>query len=129
MLIQATFPIVQVQEHIMTFLQVDSSGATARATRAVLHWQNLQLAAAFSSWSQQAQDQALERLNDVKAAKFLHLALLLKALTGFKSAVQEAHIDRAAIMHRGGATKRTVLRAWRQVVWYLQVHALLWRWG
>jgi hypothetical protein len=67
----------------------------------------------------------LERTNELKASKFLQLALSLKALTGFKWAVQEAHVDRAAAGHRGGAVKKAVLRGWRQVTWYLQVRQQL----
>lgn len=62
-----------------------------------------------------------DRTNEFKASKFLQLALALKALTGFKWAAQEVHVDRAAAGHRGGALKKAVLRGWRQVTWYLQV--------
>jgi hypothetical protein len=70
------------------------------------------------------QSELLERINGLKASKFLQLALSLKALTGFKWSVQEAHVDRAAAGHRGGAVKKAVLRGWRQVAWYLQVRLL-----
>lgn len=116
---------LQVEQHISNFLRMDDSGAAARATRAVLHWQNPTLAAAFSTWLDAAAAQLTDRTNELKAAKFLQLALVLKALTGFKWAVQEASVDRAAAGHRGAAVKRAVLKGWRQVAWYLQVCASL----
>jgi phosphoribulokinase len=114
-------PALQVEHHLVNFLRSDDSGAAARGTRAVLHWCNPVLAAAFATWQEAAQLQVSDRTNELKAAKFLQLALALKALTGFKWAVQEAHVDRAAAGHRGGAVKKAVLRSWRQVTWYLQV--------
>lgn len=113
--------VSQVETHLLDYLRADESGAAHRATRAVLHWQNLPLAAAFSTWQQAVRQQLQDNTNEAKACKFLQLALVLKALTGFKWAVQGAHVDRAAARHRGGATKRAVLRGWRQVAWYLQV--------
>lgn len=105
----------------MNYLRSDDSGAAARGARAVLHWCNPALAAAFATWQEAAQSQVSDRTNELKASKFLQMALALKALTGFKWAVQEAHVDRAAAGHRGGAVKKAVLRGWCQVTWYLQV--------
>lgn len=113
--------VLQVEHHIVNYLQADDSGAATRGIRAVLHWQNPVLAAAFATWQDATQSQVSERTNELKASKFLQLALALKALTGFKWAVQEAHVDRAAASHRGGAVKKAVLRGWQQVSWYLQV--------
>lgn len=114
-------PALQVEHHLVNYLRSDDSGAAARGARAVLHWCNPALAAAFATWREAAQSQVSDRTNELKASKFLQLALALKALTGLKWAVQEAHVDRAAAGHRGGAVKKAVLRGWRQVTWYLQV--------
>jgi hypothetical protein len=116
--------VSQVEQHLVNYLQTDDSGAAARGTRAVLHWLSPVAAAAFATWRQAVLSELLERTNELNASKFLQLALSLKALTGFKWAVQEAHVDRAAAGHRGGAVKKAVLRGWRQVTWYLQVRLL-----
>jgi hypothetical protein len=116
---------MQVEQHLLIFLDMDDTGAGMCATRAALHWLNPALAAAFSTWQEAARAQVVERTNELKATKFLQLALALKALTSFKWAVQEARVDQTAAKHRGGALKRAVLRGWRQVAVYLQVRCAL----
>jgi hypothetical protein len=97
-----------------------AGGAAARARHAVERWQHWPLPAALSAWRSLLQEQRREAANELKASKFLELALVFKALTGFKWAVQDAAVQHAAAQHRHGALRRVVLRGWRCVATHLQ---------
>jgi hypothetical protein len=102
--------------------QASAGSATAQlACKAAARWQHWPLSVAFASWRSNAAEQVLERTNEKRASTFLYFALTLKALTGFKWAVQDARVDSAAGQHRQVVTKRSVLRAWRVAALYLKV--------
>jgi hypothetical protein len=99
----------------------DASAAAQLARKAAARWQHWPLSVAFSSWRANAAEEVLERTNEKRASTFLYYALTLKALTGFKWAVRDAHVDIAAGQHRQVVTKRSVLRAWRVAALYVKV--------
>jgi hypothetical protein len=108
----------QLEQSIQTS---HGNGAAHLARQAAVRWQHWPLSVAFASWRANAAEEVLERTNEKRAATFLYYALTLKALTGFKWAVRDAHVDSAAGQHREVVTKRSVLRAWRVAAQYVKV--------
>jgi len=99
----------------------NGSSAAQLARTAVARWQHWPLSLAFASWRSNTAELVLERTNEKRASTFLYYALTLKAFTGFKWAVRDAHVDNAAGQHRQVVTKRSVLRAWRVAALYVKV--------
>jgi hypothetical protein len=109
---------LQLEQSIQT---IHGSGTAHLARQAAIRWQHWPLSVAFDSWRANAAEEVLERTIEKRASTFLYYALTLKALTGFKWAVQDAHVDNAAGQHREVVTKRSVLRAWRVAALYVKV--------
>lgn len=135
---------LQMHLQLMEFIQLDDTGTALLARKAAVRWSHWPLSAAFTGWSANAAEQVLERTNERRASTFLYFALTLKALTGFKWAVQEAKEDAAAGAHRQAVTKRQVFRAWKVAAVYIKAsgmsvfrgggspvaaHALCWQHG
>lgn len=91
------------------------------AQEAAARWLNWPLSLAFTTWRANTAEAQQERHNEYRALKFLYYALTLKALTGFRWAVQEAQVHSAADEHREGAMKRAVIRSWRVAAEHLKV--------
>jgi hypothetical protein len=107
-------------------IQTSHSSSTAQlAYQAVIRWQHWPLSVAFASWRANSAEEVLERANEKRASTFLYYALTLKAITGFKWAVRDAHVDSAAGQHREVVTKRSVLRAWRVAALYVKVRPVV----
>eukprot|EP00882_Tetradesmus_deserticola_P031471 GHRQ01035589.1.p1 GENE.GHRQ01035589.1~~GHRQ01035589.1.p1 ORF type:complete len:161 (+),score=52.46 GHRQ01035589.1:599-1081(+) len=104
------------------FTQTSAGSSTAQLARqAAVRWQHWPLSVAFASWRRNAAEEALERTNAKRASTFLYYALTLRALTGFRWAVRDVHVEEAAGQHRLVVTKRSVLRAWRVAVLHVKV--------
>ncbi|KAF6256503.1 hypothetical protein COO60DRAFT_99985 [Scenedesmus sp. NREL 46B-D3] len=91
----------------------DGSSTAQLARQAAVRWRHWPLSVAFEFWRANAAEETLERTNEKRASTFLYFALTAKALTGFKWAVRDAHVNNAAGQHRRVMTQRSVLRAWR----------------
>eukprot|EP00882_Tetradesmus_deserticola_P016610 GHRQ01017749.1.p1 GENE.GHRQ01017749.1~~GHRQ01017749.1.p1 ORF type:complete len:197 (+),score=56.80 GHRQ01017749.1:1012-1602(+) len=105
---------LQVGWQLQQFTQTSAGSSTAQLARqAAVRWQHWPLSVAFASWRRNAAEEALERTNAKRASTFLYYALTLKALTGFRWTVRDAHVEEAAGQHRLVVTQRSVLRAWR----------------
>jgi hypothetical protein len=118
-----------VEEQLLMQLRMDDSGAAARAHKAALRWVHWPVSAAFSTWRAVLHEEHQQATNELKADKFLQLALAFKVLTGLMLVVQESHVERAAGQHRHGAVRRAVFRGWQRVARYLQVCECCRWWG
>lgn len=113
---------MQVGSQLEQYAQTTDGSSTAQLARqAAIRWQHWPLSVAFASWRANAAEDILERTNEKRAATFLYFALTLKAITGFKWAVRDAHVDNAAGQHRDVVTQRSALRAWRVAALHVKV--------
>ena len=96
----------------MQFIRSDTTSTSKVAEAAAARWLNWPLSLAFSTWQANTDAAEQDRQNEYRAVKFLYYALTLKAINGFRWAVQEARVHSAADEHREGARKRAVLKAW-----------------
>lgn len=101
-----------MEQQLVQFIRSDTTSISKVAEAAAARWLNWPLSMAFDTWQANTVIAEQERQDEYRAVKFLYFALTLKALTGFRWAVQEARVHYAADEHRDAARKRAVLRAW-----------------